>query len=101
MGWNWTNSRSVTSAPARIATATPSPVDTDGLVVAANTCPSPPVASSESWNPTSHSTGGATSTTRVNLDLATIADGNHIVVVHAAVSLDDYRNWTAWDATTV
>ena len=28
--------------------------------------------------------GGATSTTRVNLDVATIADGNHIVVVHAA-----------------
>ena len=46
MGWNWTNSRSVTSAPARSATATPSPVDTDGVGgLAQNTCPSPPVAS--------------------------------------------------------
>ncbi len=29
VGWNWTNSRSVTSAPARRASAAPSPVDTD------------------------------------------------------------------------
>lgn len=28
--------------------------------------------------------GGATSTSRVDLDLATLTDGNHIVVVHAA-----------------
>ena len=36
---------SVTTAPARIASATPSPVDTDGLVVTAKIWPSPPVAS--------------------------------------------------------
>ena len=29
VGWNWTNSRSVTAAPARSASATPSPVETD------------------------------------------------------------------------
>ena len=39
------NSTSATFAPARSARATPSPVDTDGFVVCANTCPSPPVAS--------------------------------------------------------
>src|SRR5436305_4340713 len=44
VGWNWTNSMSVTTAPARSASATPSPVDTTGLVVAANTWPMPPVA---------------------------------------------------------
>ncbi len=44
MGWNWTNSRSLTSAPARSASATPSPVETDGLVVAEKTWPMPPVA---------------------------------------------------------
>lgn len=44
VGWNCTNSRSETSAPARSARATPSPVDTDGLVVAEKTCPMPPVA---------------------------------------------------------
>ena len=33
VGWNWTNSRSVTTAPARSAAATPSPVDDGGLVV--------------------------------------------------------------------
>ena len=36
---------SVTAAPARSASATPSPVDTTGLVVAAKTWPIPPVAS--------------------------------------------------------
>ena len=46
VGWNWTNSRSRTTAPDRSAAATPSPVDTAGLfVVDANTCPMPPVAS--------------------------------------------------------
>src|SRR6266545_3690235 len=45
VGWNCTNSMSVTSAPARRARATPSPVDTTGLVVAAKTWPIPPVAS--------------------------------------------------------
>ena len=39
------NSTSETFAPARSASATPSPVETDGLVVCENTCPSPPVAS--------------------------------------------------------
>ena len=33
VGWNCTNSRSATTAPARSAAATPSPVATDGLVV--------------------------------------------------------------------
>ena len=44
MGWNWINSTSATFAPARNAKATPSPVETEGLVVCANTWPSPPVA---------------------------------------------------------
>ena len=35
VGWNWKNSRSETSAPARIAAAMPSPVATGGLVVCA------------------------------------------------------------------
>ncbi len=35
VGWNWTNSRSRTFAPARNASAMPSPVDTLGFVVAA------------------------------------------------------------------
>ncbi|CAB4533850.1 unannotated protein [freshwater metagenome] len=38
------NSTSATFAPARNASATPSPVDTDGFVVCANTWPKPPVA---------------------------------------------------------
>ena len=33
VGWNCTNSRSATAAPARHAAATPSPVATAGLVV--------------------------------------------------------------------
>ena len=45
VGWNCTNSTSVTTAPARSASATPSPVETDGLVVDEKTWPSPPVAS--------------------------------------------------------
>ena len=34
VGWNWTNSTSAITAPARSAAAMPSPVATDGLVVA-------------------------------------------------------------------
>ena len=45
VGWNWTNSRSVTAAPARSAAAMPSPVATDGFVVCAYSSPAPPVAS--------------------------------------------------------
>ncbi len=44
VGWNWTNSRSRTRAPARIATAIPSPVDTLGLVDWLKTWPRPPEA---------------------------------------------------------
>ena len=43
------NSTSATFAPARKASATPSPVDTDGLVVCANTCPNPPVANTTAF----------------------------------------------------
>ena len=45
VGWNCTNSRSRSVAPARSASAIPSPVDTAGLVDCAKTCPSPPLAS--------------------------------------------------------
>ncbi len=45
VGWNCTNSRSVTRAPANHASITPSPVAIDGLVVSRNTWPAPPVAS--------------------------------------------------------
>ena len=45
VGWNCTNSRSRSTAPARSATAIPSPVETAGLVVWENTWPSPPLAS--------------------------------------------------------
>ena len=51
VGWNWTNSRSATSAPASNAMAMPSPVVTVGLVVWANTCPAPPVASNVDAGP--------------------------------------------------
>jgi hypothetical protein len=33
VGWNWKNSRSATTAPARKARATPSPVEIAGFVV--------------------------------------------------------------------
>ena len=33
VGWNWTNSTSAVGTPARSAMATPSPVDSGGLVV--------------------------------------------------------------------
>ena len=45
VGWNCTNSRSRTVAPARSAIAVPSPVATAGLVVWEKTWPSPPLAS--------------------------------------------------------
>ena len=45
VGWNWTNSTSATGTPARKAMATPSPVASVGLVVTANSWPTPPVAS--------------------------------------------------------
>ena len=45
VGWNWTNSRSRRVAPARSASAMPSPVETAGLVVWENTWPRPPEAS--------------------------------------------------------
>ena len=44
VGWNCMNSTSATAAPARSASAMPSPVDTAGLVVTAKSCPAPPVA---------------------------------------------------------
>ena len=46
VGWNCTNSMSAMRAPARNASATPSPVATAGFVVSWNTWPAPPVASS-------------------------------------------------------
>ena len=46
VGWNCTNSRSATRAPARHAMATPSPVATPGLVLSRNTRAAPPVAMS-------------------------------------------------------
>ena len=46
VGWNCTNSRSATRAPAAQAIAIPSPDATSGLVVSRNTWPAPPVASS-------------------------------------------------------
>ena len=45
VGWNCTNSRSRSVAPARSASAIPSPVETAGLVVCEKTWPSPPLAS--------------------------------------------------------
>ena len=44
VGWNWTNSRSLTRAPARQAMARPSPVAIAGFVVSRYTRPAPPVA---------------------------------------------------------
>ena len=45
VGWNWTNSISISSAPARQARARPLPVAPSGLVVWAKSRPTPPVAS--------------------------------------------------------
>ena len=44
VGWNCTNSTSRSRAPARAASARPSPVRAAGLVVVANAWPKPPVA---------------------------------------------------------
>ena len=44
VGWNWTNSRSLITAPARAAIAIPSPVAPAGFDVVPNACPSPPAA---------------------------------------------------------
>ena len=45
VGWNCTNSTSAVATPPRSAMATPSPVDSAGLVVTENSWPAPPVAS--------------------------------------------------------
>ena len=49
VGWNWTNSTSAVGTPARSAMATPSPVDSGGLVVTEKSWPAPPVAST-TWS---------------------------------------------------
>ncbi len=49
VGWNCTNSTSAVATPARSAMATPSPVDSGGLVVTAKSWPAPPVAST-TWS---------------------------------------------------
>jgi hypothetical protein len=49
VGWNWTNSTSAVGTPARRAMATPSPVDSGGLVVTEKSWPAPPVAST-TWS---------------------------------------------------
>ena len=49
VGWNCTNSTSAVGTPARSAMATPSPVDSDGLVVTEKSWPAPPVAST-TWS---------------------------------------------------
>ena len=51
VGWNWTNSTSATGTPARRAMATPSPVDSGGLVVTENSWPAPPVARTTWFGP--------------------------------------------------
>ena len=45
VGWNWMNSTSAVGTAARSAIATPSPVDSRGLVVTEKSWPAPPVAS--------------------------------------------------------
>ena len=49
VGWNCTNSTSAVGTPARRAIATPSPVDSGGLVVTEKSWPAPPVAST-TWS---------------------------------------------------
>ena len=49
VGWNCTNSTSAVGTPARSAMATPSPVDSAGLVVTEKSWPAPPVAST-TWS---------------------------------------------------
>ncbi len=45
VGWNWTNSMLIRDAPARSASAWPSPVYSQELEVTLNDLPMPPVAS--------------------------------------------------------
>ena len=45
VGWNWTNSMLINDAPARSASAWPSPVYSHELDVTLNDLPMPPVAS--------------------------------------------------------
>ena len=54
VGWNWTNSMLISVAPARSASAWPSPVYSQELEVTLNDLPMPPVAST---------TAGASKTT--------------------------------------
>ena len=61
VGWNWKNSRSATSAPARIAAAMPSPVATGGFVEWAYSSPAPPVASTTASASTTSRTASSTS----------------------------------------
>jgi hypothetical protein len=44
VGWNWTNSMSISSAPARSASAVPSPVYSHEFEVTFHDLPMPPVA---------------------------------------------------------
>ena len=44
VGWNWVNSRSMSSAPASYAIAIPSPVYSHELLVTSHALPAPPVA---------------------------------------------------------
>ena len=44
VGWNWTNSMLIRPAPARRASAWPSPVYSQELLVTLNDLPMPPVA---------------------------------------------------------
>ena len=57
VGWNWTNSTSAVGTPARSAMATPSPVDSGGLVVTEKSWPAPPVAST-TWSARTATGGG-------------------------------------------
>ena len=54
VGWNWTNSMLISVAPARRASAWPSPVYSQELLVTLNDLPMPPVA---------RTTAGASKTT--------------------------------------
>ena len=78
VGWNCTNSTSAVGTPARSAMATPSPVDSDGLVVTENSWPAPPVAST-TWS-------ARTSTGRRPAPRRRRGQRGH---PHAAAALDD------------
>ncbi len=49
VGWNWTNSMSMRSAPAHSARACPSPVYSHEFDVMRNALPTPPVASTTAF----------------------------------------------------